>query len=92
MMDWEEIKKMDAHVHLLPEDRLNLYKEYPDDSWASADVNEYLKMMDKYNVEKAVLVPNNDGRTYYEHADETNRWLGEMQKKYPKSSMALRMF
>lgn len=29
-------------------------------------------------------MPLNDGRTYYEHADDTNRWLGEVQKQYPK--------
>lgn len=39
--------------------------------------------MEEYHVEKAILVPNNDGRMYYEHARETNKWLGEVQKKYP---------
>ena len=39
--------------------------------------------MEKYNVEKTVIVPNNDGRMYYPKADDTNRWLGELQKKYP---------
>ena len=39
--------------------------------------------MEKYNVEKAVLVPNNDGRMYYPKAEDANRWLGEVQKKYP---------
>lgn len=82
MVDWKKIKKIDAHVHLLPEDRLNSYKEYPDEPWAHADIEEYVRIMDEYNIEKALLMPINDGRTYYEHADDTNRWLGEVQNKY----------
>lgn len=87
-MDWRKIKKIDAHVHILPDDRLKLWKEYPEDAWSHADVHEYLRIMDEYNVEKAVLLPINDGRTYYEHADDTNRWFGEMQRKYPDKFVA----
>lgn len=82
-MDWRKIKKIDAHVHVLPEQILSLYKQNPSDPWAHADIDEYLKVMEQYNVEKAVLVPTNDGRLYFEHADDTNKWFGEIQKKYP---------
>ena len=83
-MDWRKIKKIDAHVHILPPEILGLYKEEdPDDPWAHADPEEYLRIMEQYHVERAVLVPNNDGRMYYPGADETNQWLGEMQQKYP---------
>ncbi len=82
-MNWRKIRKIDAHVHLLPPERLKLFREYPDDPWSQADLDVYMKYMEKYNVERAVLMPLNDGRTYYEHADDTNRWLGEVQKRYP---------
>lgn len=82
-MDWKKIKKIDAHVHVLPNERLELFKQYPDDPWSHADIEEYLKIMEEYNVEKAILVPTNDGRMYYEHASDTNKWFGEIQKQYP---------
>lgn len=82
-MDWRKIKKIDAHVHVLPKERLDMYKQYPEDPWSHADIKEYLKIMEKYNVKKAILVPTNDGRMYYEHADDTNQWFGEIQKQYP---------
>lgn len=82
-MDWRKIKKIDAHVHVLPEHVLSLYQQTPGDPWAHGDIEEYLEIMERYNVEKAVLVPTNDVRMYFEHADDTNRWFGEIQKKYP---------
>lgn len=86
-MDWRKIRKIDAHVHLLPSDRLDLFKN-TDDPWAHADTDLYLKLMDQYNVEKAVLMPTNDGRLYYEKAEKTNQWLGEMQKSHPDRFLA----
>jgi predicted TIM-barrel fold metal-dependent hydrolase len=83
-MDWKRIKKIDAHVHILPPEILKMYRDgEPDSPWAHADIDEYIGIMEKYNVEKAVLVPNNDGRMYYPKAEDANRWLGEVQKKYP---------
>lgn len=82
-MDWKQIRKIDAHVHLLPPERLKLWKEYPQDPWSHADPDEYRRLMDAYHVETAILVPNNDGRMYYENADKTNQWFGEIQKQYP---------
>ncbi|SFQ44183.1 Amidohydrolase [Lachnospiraceae bacterium XBB1006] len=83
-MDWRKIKKIDAHVHILPPEMVRMYRESePDNPWAHADIEEYLKRMEKYNIEKAVIVPNNDGRMYYPKAEDTNRWLGEIVKKYP---------
>lgn len=64
-MDLKKIKKIDAHVHVLPPEILKIYKEGdPDSPWAHADIEEYIGVMEKYNVEKAVLVPNNDGRIF----------------------------
>ena len=82
-MDWKKIKKIDAHIHILPSDRLALWKESPEDAWAHASINEYLQIMDEYHVESALLMPTNDGRLYYEDANRTNQWLGEVQAQYP---------
>ncbi len=82
-MDWRKIPKIDAHIHILPPDRLNLFRQSPENPWAHADIDEFLRIMDMYNVKKAILMPINDGRTYYSDADQTNRWLGEIQKQYP---------
>ena len=88
-MDWKRIKKIDAHVHVLPPEILKLYREEePDNPWAHADIEEYIGAMEKYNVERAILVPNNDGRMYFPSADDTNRWLGEVQKRYPDRFLA----
>lgn len=88
-MDWKKIKKIDAHVHVLPPEILRMYREEdPGSPWAHADIEEYLSIMERFNVEKAVLVPNNDGRMYYPDADDTNKWLGEVQKKYPGKFVA----
>ena len=81
-MDWKRIKKIDAHVHLLPPERLALFQQAGDEPWASADPEIYLKLMEQYNVETAVLLPINDGRTYCSRAEDTNRWLGQMQRAY----------
>lgn len=82
-MDWRKIKKIDAHVHLLPQHILSLYRQTPGEAWAHADLEKYLKIMEQYNIEKAILVPTNDGRLYFAHADDTNQWFGEIQRKYP---------
>lgn len=82
-MDWKKIKKIDAHVHVLPSEILSIFRaEDPDSPWAHADIDEYIGIMERFNVEKAILVPNNDGRMYYPDADDTNKWLGEVQKKH----------
>lgn len=88
-MDWKKIKKIDAHVHIIPPEIRKLYQECePDNPWAHADIDEYLGIMDRYHVVKAILVPNNDGRMYYPNADDTNKWLGEIQREYPDRFVA----
>lgn len=51
-------------------------------------MDEFFAVMEKYNVAKAVLVPINEGATYYEDADKTNEWLGRMMKHYPGKFVA----
>lgn len=78
MFDWRELKKYDAHVHLLPPHTLELFKEEDPDCWGHADPAEYRGLMAQYNIQKAVLVPINDGGTYFFDAEKTNEWLGDM--------------
>ena len=56
-MDWRKSGKIDVHVHLLPPERLSLFRESSDNPLACADMDVYLKYMEMYNVEKAVFMP-----------------------------------
>lgn len=87
-MDWKHIKKIDAHVHLLPEKTLAWKREEDPDCWGMADSEFFLKIMEEYHVEKAVLMPINDGGTYFEDPDRTNEWLGSMVRAYPDRFIA----
>ena len=60
-MDWKKLKKIDAHVHLLPQENLS----WQEGEWKQADVRLHAKLMERYHVEQAVLVPINDRETFY---------------------------
>ena len=59
MIDWRTIKKIDAHIHILPDD---VHEANPDseDVWVYADLHKYREMMDTLGIEKAVIMPFND--------------------------------
>ena len=60
MIDWRTIKKIDAHIHILPDD---VHEANPDseDAWVhAADLHKYRRMMDELGIEKAVIMPFND--------------------------------
>ena len=60
MLDWRTIKKIDAHIHILPDE---VHEANPDseDRWVhAADLHKYCKMMDELGIEKAVIMPFND--------------------------------
>ena len=59
MVDWRTQKKVDAHIHILP-DAVHEANPDSDDVWVYADLHKYRKMMDAFNVEKAVIMPLND--------------------------------
>lgn len=82
-MDWKKRKKIDGHVHLLPEENLCWKRQEDPDCWGMAEESRFLQIMEEYNVERAVLVPINDPGTYYSDPDETNAWLGRMMNKHP---------
>ncbi len=84
-MSWLTQRKIDAHVHVLPDERAAqfLANEGPEAPWARCGVEDYLRRMDQYHIEKALLLPVNDPYLYYQDADETNRFLGGLVQKYP---------
>lgn len=59
MIDWRSLKKIDAHIHILPD---AVHEANPDseDAWLHADLRQYREMMDSLNIEKAVIMPLND--------------------------------
>ena len=88
-MDWKDIPKMDAHVHILPEDRRKGFIKYQGEgcTWAKAELNQYIEHMDKYNIKKAILLPTNDHYMYYE-TRKTNEYLSSIVKEYPDRFVA----
>lgn len=58
MVDFRKIPKIDAHIHLMPAD---IIEKYPDSKFSSfGSVDSYIRLMDKYNIKKAFIMPFND--------------------------------
>lgn len=88
-MDWKTIPKIDAHVHILPEEKRQGFIKYQgkNSTWARADLSQYIEYMDEYNIKKAILQPTNDPYMYYP-ARKANEYLGEIISKYPNRFLA----
>lgn len=84
-MKWKDIKKIDAHVHILPADKAKEFAEYNGDThaWSNAVLEKYLPLMEKYNIEKTLLLPVNDMYLYYEDPVKTNNFFAGIKKEYP---------
>ena len=84
MVDWRTIKKIDAHIHILPDD---VHEANPDseDVWIYADLHKYWEMMDTLGVEKAVIMPFNDPwlMSMEFTIDAVHMNLYEMKQSYP---------
>lgn len=63
-MKWEDIKKIDSHIHIIPDDKAKEHLKYESEDWSKATLDNYLPYKEKYNIEKAVIVPINEGGTY----------------------------
>ena len=59
MVDWQKLKKIDAHIHILP-DAVHEANPGSEDAWLHTDLRQYREMMDSLNIEKAVIMPLND--------------------------------
>lgn len=85
MVDWRTIKKIDAHVHILPDD---VHEANPDseDAWVhAADLHKYRRMMDELGIEKAVIMPFNDPwlMSMEFTIDAVHKNLYDMKQRYP---------
>ena len=84
MLDWRTIKKIDAHIHILPD---AVHEANPDseDVWVYADLHQYISVMEKQHIEKAVIMPLNDPwlMSMEFTVDAVHRNLAEMKRRYP---------
>lgn len=81
---WRSVKKIDAHIHLFPD---KMCKDYHgDDLWGHVGVDYYLPLMEKYNIEKAIVLPIN--ARYDMGADDVNKWLGSVVSQNPNKFIA----
>ena len=60
MIDWKEIPKIDAHIHLLPDDVIGANRGCGDTFVDFGSASEYLNIMEAYNIERAFVMPFND--------------------------------
>lgn len=85
MINWKEIPKIDAHIHLLPYDVIKENIDCDDPFIKNGDVEEYINLMKKYNIEHSFIMPFND--PYMMSMDfkiETvHKNLKRMIEKYP---------
>ena len=85
MVDWRTIKKIDAHIHILPDD---VHKANPDseDAWVhAADLHKYCGMMGALGIEKAIIMPFNDPwlMSMEFTIDAVHKSLYDMKQRYP---------
>lgn len=60
MVNWKEIPKIDAHIHLLPDDVIRANSGNGDPFVDFGGVSDYLNVMKAYNIECAFVMPFND--------------------------------
>ena len=85
MFDWRTIRKIDAHIHILPDDVHEANPE-SEDAWVhAADLHKYCRMMDELGVEKAIIIPFNDPwlMSMEFTVDAVHKNLYEMKQRYP---------
>lgn len=84
MFDWRILKKIDAHIHILP-DAVHEANPDSDDVWVYADIHKYHSMMDALNIEKAVIMPFNDPMLMSMEftISAVHKNLYDMKQRYP---------
>lgn len=86
MLDWSKLKKIDAHIHILPDcvHEMNPDSD-PEESWTYAKIDDYIKIMDLFHIEKAIIMPLND--PYLMSTNFTisavHKNLFDMKRRYP---------
>ena len=81
---WESLKKIDAHIHILP-DAVHKANPDSDDTWLCTDLHKYCAMMDALHIEKAVIMPLNDPwlMSMEFTIDAVHRNLRDMKNTFP---------
>lgn len=85
MFDWRTIRKIDAHIHILPNDVHEANPE-SEDAWVhAADLHKYCGMMDRLGIEKAIIMPFNDPwlMSMEFTIDAVHKSLYDMKQRYP---------
>ena len=84
MPNWKSLKKIDAHIHILP-DAVHAANPDSDDPWLQTDLQEYTAMMENLGIEKAVIMPLNDPwlMSMEFTIDAGHRNLAQMKAQYP---------
>ncbi len=85
MFDWRTIRKIDAHIHILPDDVHEANPE-SEDAWVhAADLHKYCGMMDRLGIEKAIIMPFNDPwlMSMEFTIDAVHKSLYDMKQRYP---------
>lgn len=84
MVDWRTIKKIDAHIHVLPDE---VHEANPDSegAWLCTDLCSYREMMDELGIEKAIIMPFNDPwlMSMEFTAPAVHKNLYAMKQRYP---------
>lgn len=84
MVDWKTLKKIDAHIHILPD---TVHEANPDseDMWVYADLDKYQTKMDTLGIQKAVIMPLNDPwlMSMEFTVDAVHKNLFAMKQRYP---------
>lgn len=84
MVDWKKVKKIDAHIHIIPD---VVHEANPDSEaeWVYAVQSKYLNLIKKYNIEQAIIMPLNDPYLMSMEftVDVVNNNLKELVNKYP---------
>ena len=85
MVDWRTIKKIDAHIHILPDDVHEANPDSEDALVRAADLHKYCGMMDTLGIEKAIIMPFNDPwlMSMEFTIDAVHKNLYDMKQRYP---------
>ena len=84
MTNWKTLKKIDAHIHILP-DAVHAANPGSDDVWVFADLQQYVQIMREDNIARAIVMPFNDPflMSMEFTVDAVHRNLSEMKRRYP---------
>lgn len=84
-MDWRRIEKIDAHIHILPDTVIAANQGADDPYVLAGGIDECVRVMDKHNITKAVIMPFNDPflMSMEFNIAAVHQNLMDFQKRYP---------